>query len=272
MFSQNSSAKIPVVIIEIPGSARSKKLIQQLSKSEILDINIFEAVMFKRSMTNFAPNFAKQHLLYGRELSDGEIGCAISHYLIQEAHREKSQSIVVLEDDARIPNLNAFENIIKRFIESKNETNSILSLLPWNLNSRIEEKRYPRHASHRLFGRTPLTVGYVITPLAMKELSLANFDFAYLPDWPPSRTKFFTSALGVVDHGDLETFSYIDNGGRQKTSRLTAFRRFSPMTYFGHRSQFRSFEEYFRATYLPSITWRMDNTMVKIFLKKRFKC
>lgn len=262
MFSQNSSAKIPVVIIEIPGSARSKKLIQQLSKSEILDINIFEAIMFKRSMTIFAPNFAKQHLLYGRELSDGEIGCAISHYLIQEDYREKQQSIVVLEDDARIPNLTAFENVIKRFIESKNDTNSILSLLPWNLNSRIEEKPYLRQAFHKLFGRTPLTVGYVATPLAMKELSSTNFDFSYLPDWPPTRTKFFTSAVGVVDHGDLETFSYIDNGGRQKTSRLEAIKRFNPLTYFSHRTQFRDFEEYFRATYLPSITWRMDKILM----------
>jgi hypothetical protein len=258
MFSQNATARIPVVIIEIPGSDRSKKLIQQLSKSEILEVNTFEAIMFNPSMTNFAPNFAKQRLLYGRKLSDGEIGCAISHYLIQRDHSKKSQSIVVLEDDARIRNLNAFENTIRRFIESEHDSNSILSLLPWNLNQRIEEKKYLRHAFHRILGRTPLTVGYVITPLAMKELSSANFDFSYLPDWPPTRTRFFTSVVGVVDHGDPETFSYIDNSGRQKTSRAEALRKFNPMTYFGHRTQFRSFEEYLRSTYLPSITWRMD--------------
>jgi len=268
MINQNPSERIPVVIIEIPGSARSKKLIQQLSKSEIFEINIFEAVMFNLSMTNFSPNFEKQHLLYGRKLSDGEIGCAISHYLIQKNNSEKLQSIVVLEDDARIPNLNAFEDIIKSFIESKTDTKSILSLLPWNLNQRIEEKKYLRKAFHRLIGRTPLTVGYVVTPLAMKELSSANIDFSYLPDWPPTRTKFFTSVVGVVDHGDPETFSYIDNGGRQKTSRTDAIKRFSPATYFGHRTQFRSFEEYFRATYLLSITWRMDRILMRILFPK----
>jgi hypothetical protein len=270
MISQNSSAKIPVVIIEIPGSARSKKLIQQLSKSEILEINIFEAVMFKRSMTNFAPNFAKQHLLYGRELSDGEIGCAISHYLIQEDHREKSQSIVVLEDDARIPNLNAFENIIRRFIELKNDTNSILSLLPWNLNSRIEERKNLRPRLHRLIGSTPLTVGYVITPLAMTELSSANFDFAYLPDWPPTRTNFFTSLVGVIDHGDLETFSYIDKGGRLKTSRFSSIKKFNPIIFLRHRNEFRGCKEYFRSMILPTFTWRIDKVLIRIASAKKY--
>ncbi len=264
MINQNASARIPVVIIEIPGSTRSKKLIQQLSKSEILEVNIFEAIMYKPTMKNFAPNFAKQRLLYGRKLSNGEVGCAISHYLIQNEHREKSRSIVVLEDDARIPNLTAFENLVNRFIESKSDTNSVLSLLPWNLNETTGENPNLQHTFYRLLGRTPLTVGYVITPLAMTVLSATNSDFAYLPDWPPTRTKFFTSMEGVIAHGDTETFSYIDNCGREKTSWKNTIRRFNPMVYSANRSEFKSFEEYFRASFLPSITWRVDKIRMRI--------
>jgi hypothetical protein len=264
MSAQSSFAKISLFIIEIPGSTRSKKLIQQLSKSELFDVKIFEAIMFKKTMLNFAPNYSKQRHLYGRTLSEGEIGAAISHHLVQKENCGKSESIVVLEDDARIPNIVAFEKTISSFIELKNSSNCVLSLLPWNLNERTAEKKHLQLRFHGLIGRTPLTVGYVITPLAMKELSSANFDFAYLPDWPPARTKFFTSLVGVIDHGDPETYSYIDKGGRQKTSRIKSIRRINPMIFLRHRTEFRTFEEYFRALIIPTFTWRIDKVRLRI--------
>jgi hypothetical protein len=269
MCTQSSFAKISLVIIEIPGSTRSKKLIQQLSRSEVFDLEIFEAIMFKKVMSNFAPNYLKQRLLYGRNLSDGEIGAAISHHLVQKVNCEKSEPIVVLEDDARIPNLNAFENTVKRFVESKKDSNSVLSLLPWDLSEKVIENKYRRQKFHRLIGHTPLTVGYVITSRAMKELSSANFDFAYLPDWPPARTKFFTPEVGVIDHGDPETYSYIDKSGRQKTARIKSIRRLNPMIFLRHRDEFRDFIEYFRALILPSFTWRIDKMIRRIASTKQ---
>lgn len=248
-------SRILVIVIQIPGSDRSNKLLQQLSLSSGFETVIFPAVMYKREMKDFSPNFKKHKLLYGRELSDGEIGCTISHCSIYKQYSASKDIIVILEDDARIPDIAEFEELVSDFQNEHSHENAILSLLPW-----MGERKMPRESIkiRQLLGRTPLTVGYVITQQAMKELLASNFDFGYLPDWPPSRSSFYVTCRGVISHGDSATFSLIDRSGRRKTQRYLGLLHIFLITYFRSYKSFASFREYCQAAVFPSFTWRID--------------
>ena len=184
-------ASIKVVVVTVPGSNRVLPLESELKKARLLEVIKFDAVMYNRQIENFQPNFIKQRTLYSKELSNGEIGCAISHQNIQARYKNNQECIIVLEDDARILDIELFEKLVREFIYLHRESDAVLSLLAWSDSANVYKEKTDDYKIVRLVGRTPLTVGYVITPSAMRSLSRANADFAYLPDWPPTQTKFY---------------------------------------------------------------------------------
>jgi GR25 family glycosyltransferase involved in LPS biosynthesis len=123
--------KIRVVVITVPNSLRSEPLLSKLKQSNLLEVEIFSAIMFSRSMSEYSPNYSKQKLVYGRELSDGEIGSAISHFKILSKNQDREQLLVVLEDDARIDNIKLFEEVILNFASFSVNTCAVLTLLSW---------------------------------------------------------------------------------------------------------------------------------------------
>jgi hypothetical protein len=262
--------KIRVVVISVPNSLRSEPLLSKLKQSNLLEVEIFSAIMFSRSMIEYSPNYSKQKLVYGRELSDGEIGSAISHYKILSKSQDGEQLLVVLEDDARIENIKLFEEVLLNFASLSLNTCAVLTLLPWatNLKSSIENKTSPK--IFNLVGEPPLTVGYVATPKAQSSLCKFNRDFAYLPDWPPNNVNFYTTISGVVKHGDENTFSLIDQTGRKKGSKNYGIIKFTFMPYMLNRRHFFNIEEYIGATVLRTFTWRLDKLRLS-FAKRFFK-
>jgi hypothetical protein len=265
-----NSKKIKVFVISIPSSSRNQPLLEQLSKSSALSIQIFPAVMYPRPDEIVYPNVIKQKILYNRELSKGEIGSAISHQHIQFQAYKTEGVCVILEDDARISDITKFEKLVTSFCESMGDKNAVLSLLPWVSSRKFFPNKGESTNLIRLVGKPPLCVGYVITAKAMEEISTSNHDFAYLPDWPPSSTSFYVTLGGVISHGDLNTFSYIDKTGRNKTSRILGLKKFSCYAYLKNRSQFESFSEYFLYSIWSSITWRIDKLRV-ILMSKSLK-
>ena len=252
------SEKLKVVIVTVPNSMRVHPLESSLQNAELLEVVKFEAVMYDRQMAEYKPNFIKQRALYSKELSNGEIGCSISHQNIQNKYKSNPEPIIILEDDARIPDVRLFEKIVREFIKVYGDSDAVLSLLAWKELSNGSKNETPDHKLFRLIGRTPLTVGYVITPGAMASLSLANSDFAYLPDWPPTRTKFYITKSGVVRHGDHGTESLIDKSGRKKSSRLKSLSKFTLISYFFNKGEFSGISEYINFAIKPTITWRID--------------
>jgi len=250
--------KLKVIIVTVPNSKRVQPLESVLKNAELLDVVKFEAIMYDRQMDKYKPNFVKQRALYSKELSNGEIGCSISHQNIQNKYKRINESIIILEDDARIPDVRIFEKVAREFIKIYGDCDAVLSLLAWKELSNGGKNATPDHKLFRLIGRTPLTVGYVITPGAMESLSLANSDFAYLPDWPPTRTKFYITKSGVIRHGDHGTESLIDKSGRKKTSRLKSLSKFTLISYFFNRGEFSGISEYINFAIKPTFTWRID--------------
>jgi len=253
---------IKVILLSVPNSERVLPLEGALKTSNRFDVNKFEAIMYDTSMSKYAPNFKKQKVLYSRLLSNGETGCTISHQLIQKKYSSQTKPIVILEDDARIPNLGDLEMLVQQFIDRYGEEDAVLSLLPWKsafvkVNQRANLSIIP------LTGNSPLTVGYVITPKAMASISGLNSDFSYLPDWPPTETKFYITNKGVINHGDESTTSLIDQTGRVKTKKFDKLIRLTCIPFLLNRKMFSSFGEYLSFAVKPSFTWRIDNWRVR---------
>lgn len=249
---------IKIVVLRVPNSSRVLPLENALNYSDKFDVVQFEAVMYDKSMSQFSPNFKKQKVLYRRFLSNGETGCTISHQLIQKEYSSQGKPIVILEDDARIPNLVNFEVIIYKFIDEYGKEDAVLSLLPWK-SEFVKAGPGTDLTITPLIGKSPLTVGYVITPKAMASISSMNSDFSYLPDWPPTETKFYITSKGVINHGDDKTVSLIDQTGRVKSGKAQKMLRLTCVPYVMNRKMFLNFTEYFRFAIKPSFTWRIDN-------------
>ena len=249
---------IKIVVLRVPNSVRVLPLENALNTSDKFDVVQFEAVMYDKSMSQFSPNFKKQKVLYRRFLSNGETGCTISHQLIQEKYSIQGKPIVILEDDARIPDLVKFELLIYKFIDEYGKEDAVLSLLPWK-SAFVKAGPETDLTITRLTGKSPLTVGYVITPKAMASMSAMNSDFSYLPDWPPTETKFYITSEGVINHGDDKTFSLIDQTGRVKSGKVQKMLKLTCVPYVMNRKMFLNFAEYFRFAIKPSFTWRIDN-------------
>jgi GR25 family glycosyltransferase involved in LPS biosynthesis len=252
------TARIKVLIVTVPNCNRVLPLESELNIAQNIEVIKFDAIMYHRQIENFQPNFKKQRILYSKELSNGEIGCAISHQNIQARYKDYEESIVVLEDDARILDIELFEKLAREFIHKHQGSDAVMSLLAWNHSVNVDKEKKDDHKIVRLVGRTPLTVGYVITPSAMRSLSKANADFAYLPDWPPTQTKFYITRSGVIEHGDGITESLIDKTGRKKPNRLNSLFKFTMIPYLMNRKQFSGISEYLRFAFIPAFTWRID--------------
>jgi GR25 family glycosyltransferase involved in LPS biosynthesis len=263
-----------VVILTVPESTRAIPLVRTLQSIPNLVLQQFPAIMYQQGSTGYSPDFDSHLAFYGRRLLDGEIGCAISHQRIWVENFAAGSPIVVLEDDARIPDPQAFMRLVDEFAKNYREENAVLSLLPWM--SRPERTCSYHSDENReilsLVGRTPLTVGYVITAKAMKELALVNRNFSFLPDWPLSSTKFFTSVLGVIQHGDHLTYSLINMQGDRKSRSRRIFHVITFISFFSFRKSYNnSVAFYIRQMLWPSISWRIDNSRIRLFLFIRLR-
>lgn len=259
---------IPLVIISVPNSVRIAPLLKQLDSSSLFDVIQFPAEMYDGTDSKFSPNYKKQKVIYARKLSNGEVGCAISHQLVQKTYMEIDSPCVVLEDDARIPNLEVFELVVKNFIKTYSNDKSILSLVPWKHKYKSPSQFGSIPEIIGLSGSTPTTVAYVITQKAMQEIANANYDFAYLPDWPPNSAKFYTTIHGVVTHGDADTTSLIDSVGRKKTNRVQNLLKLTFLPFTVNRSMFSNIGEYYKVCIKPSFSWRVDSLKIRIKLNQ----
>jgi GR25 family glycosyltransferase involved in LPS biosynthesis len=255
---------IDVFIICTPSSNRVVPLLEVLKESKILRPKILEATMYSRQQQNLEVDFQGQKALYGHELSDGAIGCAISHQNAMQKVIELGKGAIILEDDARIPNLEKLEAMVSHFFLSFSSKKYVLSLLPWNHKENCLENDLVTKEFFRLRGKTPLTVGYALTLDAAKELSASNPLFKFAADWPPNSATYLSSLTGVINHGDGQSGSVIQHPSREKgLNRFKKLHRVIFFDYWRFRQEFSSFSEYVSLKITPSFTWRIDDLRAK---------
>jgi hypothetical protein len=223
------------VIIQTPGSDRFKPLLDILNLSEIL-----EPIILPATMGNSLPKASDvatrgEIARFGRELSQNERACAISHSRARAIIATSKEGGLVFEDDARIINLPNLEAAVIEFLSGSNPSIRALGLLEYR-NADIPSGlgiNQPR--IHRLLAEVPLAVATVLTPSAAEVLLRSAGRNSQIADWPNSSCKFYITSPGSVLHGDTNTESVIGEASTRvygkshristKTGLLSRFRR-----------------------------------------------
>ena len=265
-------ANCPVVIIGTPNSQRleyfkSNKEIMEALNPTFLEATILNANMAENMVSPQAVEYQKA--LYGRRFINPEMGCAMSHRSAQVIIAESTSGGLILEDDARINDLNLLIAMTEKFLIDHSDESAILSFFdgrPWSI---ISPNFRNSHKYLRNFGSTAYAVSYALTPKAAKELIVANHDLRYSPDWPITKCKYFTSTLNLVSHGDASTVSIIDPDGSQRPIGYGLSRRIlilSGLYYIAHRKTFGSFKIFMRDLWLPRFNFYISKMKFQYFI------
>ena len=213
--------KLLIVVISTPNSSRVLKLNEQLAFSNQINLVYVPAVMYRNYDVNFSQDIDLQFMqrLYARSILEGEIGCSISHNLARGLIADNVAGGVVLEDDARIIDLNRFIRSACNFLEEKKDA-AILNLSTYKSvsDSYVDFLSQSLSAKYRKsIGPTPLALAYALNQQAALKLVELNTPIRYLADWPKPSVPFFFSKFPSVAHGDFETPSIIDPAGQRKS-------------------------------------------------------
>jgi GR25 family glycosyltransferase involved in LPS biosynthesis len=120
---------IPLVIISSPKEDRSAPLLNSLHASSIFEVIKLDATM---GIDLGAPEslITTQELIrFGRILTQNERACAISHTRARAVIKNSNFGGVIMEDDARILDIELFQKTVCEFLESNALQKKILSLL-----------------------------------------------------------------------------------------------------------------------------------------------
>jgi len=234
-----SSRNLDVYIIETPLSQRSAPLIKLLSSEPRINLVRISAKMVAsdRDILDFGikVNYKVFPLLEGRLLSHGEIGCAHSHNEARSLLAESMNGGVILEDDARILDLDSLIKISTDFLNQNKNSKRILSLTGMSQITPVNKNKYDSRNNKwvRTYGHSPLAVANVMTPMAAGDLLNSNQPIKYVADWPYSKSKFYSVKVPIVYHGDETTESLIDASGSRTrvTKRRLLFFVYSFLGY-----------------------------------------
>lgn len=150
---------------------------------------------------------------YGRCLTQNERACAVSHTKARKLIHESTLGGIILEDDARITDLDKLYSLSLSFLQQSVGKRRVLSLVSYFPNSPKTQSQTRKKRFFRLLSSAPLAVGAAITPLAAGQL-IDNFAKGSLvADWPNSKCVFYILEAGVIIHGDVETESIIGDVG-----------------------------------------------------------
>ena len=257
--------KLFVVVID-SGTGRSLPLVNQLKTREDLEVQLITANMLK---TKDDLNFSDiqysdiDSLKYlGRSLSLPEIGCASSHNQARALIAASSVGGVVLEDDARICDLDNFVDLSVFFLASRKNDAAVLNLsnpLPFSeifSHSQGSDVYYTRRVCP-----TPLAVGYATTTIAAERMVENNDPIQCVADWPSKGVSFFSTGHGLVHHGDGQTVSTIDPtqvSQRNKRSFLKALSILLGIDFLSHIIKFGLNASYFRKIWWATFSHKIS--------------
>jgi hypothetical protein len=200
---------IPLVIIASPMLDRSAPLLKSLKPSSIFEIIKLDATVGAELSAPKSLVTTQELVSFGRVLTQNERACAISHSRAREIIKNSNFGGVILEDDARILNLEMFEKIICEFLVSQRRQKKILSLVQYHGTNNQGFLSKEQNRLFRLPGSFPLAVAYTLTPKAAEELNFQSKKRSGISDWPDSSCTYYFLRSGLVRHGDEQTNSII---------------------------------------------------------------
>lgn len=210
---------LPVVIITTPQSKRVEPLLDRLKGDTRFVVTQIDATMGQSMGEPTEISLKSENRNYGRSLSQSERACAVSHQRARAIISQSDFGGIILEDDARISDLDRLYYYSSQFLQKKLNKPRILSLVSYFMNEPDSSLGKLREFYYPLFSDAPLAVATAMTPKAAAALVSNSKKSSMVADWPHSRCKFYVLRKGVVNHGDSETSSvigYVDS----RTSQL----------------------------------------------------
>jgi hypothetical protein len=220
------------------------------------------------------PFLAKIRIL--RNLSVGEIGAALAHSHVQALIAESGLGGVVLEDDARIPNIDDFYIACSRFL-NLNLERDILNLYDTRavkLGIYYSKVSNYKNDFINLLGVSSRNVAYALSATSARKIFNTNYPVYCTPDWPFSSNKHAILLNPVVVHGDELTKSTIDEFGVLNRDKMNSIKRKIRLIlfidYFCNYKYFDNFNQYYNVVLKHRVTFYFDMVKFNFQLKLLF--
>jgi GR25 family glycosyltransferase involved in LPS biosynthesis len=201
-----------------------------------------------------------------RELALTEIGCALAHNAARQYLASTNCGGVVLEDDARILDIDYFYAATTLFLNSMKDP-SVLNLASVNRIEMFESDIpiIPTLVKRRFY--SPLNVGYALNKLGAQTLAETPYRLYNVSDWPYSNINKYILASSVVAHGDQNTSSTIDPQKLLNRSKIGWKNRLALITfyyYYKNRNSFDSLLEYVQVMLKPRFAYHFYSFLKNI--------
>lgn len=223
----------PVFVINLERSAdRRADMIARLEPLHI-PYTFFKAVNGHELDIETLPAYAKtrRRLLFGRDLSKGEIGCLLSHKAVYQHMVDNNiDQAIVLEDDVTIEP--SFPQLVREILQSPVKWD-IIRFLAYEKVQKIGRDIYALPSQPHVLARIPTTsggaYGYMLTQKAAREL-LKHMQSNALPVdalhsyvWKTGLETFILRPSPV--YSDPDNNSTIGRTRFDKTSQLAGWQR-----------------------------------------------
>ena len=269
--------KLFVVVIRTPNSDRYLPIKALLKNDKRFELEYLDASMTPTYLDVTSRDIAYStemfEFFHGRKLAPAEIGCADSHNRARKLIQNREDGGVILEDDARIINVDSFFIMANKFLSSQVLNLSILSFtgfrkigLKSSRNKLLEKNEFIK-----LWGSPDLAVSYALTKKAATELLKSNQPIIDVSDWPETACTYFVPLQPVIHHGDAATASLIDHTEASFRNGETIYKKlfkFTLIYFFFKKPIGIKFSDFVNLVHLKSLKWHMD--YIKIKLKLRF--
>lgn len=259
---------LEVIIIGDKDGDRIKPLLKTFENDQRFTIKIWSPVYLDsfsdKQLTESGFNVDRSTVFMMRKLSLPEIGCAIAHNSARKFLASKEFGGVILEDDARIPNLDYFFVSSLFFLKTVNVP-AVLNFTSLRKFEDFVSKSVNTPSLRKKMIHSPLSVGYVLNKSGAEILSSTIYCLCSMPDWPYSKIHKYILCEPAVVHGDAGTLSTIDPNNKLDRNLQSSRKRwanrirlFSFYYYLQNSKSFRSFKEYLIVMLLPRLLFTIN--------------
>ena len=267
--------KLLVVIIRTPGSDRYMPIESLIKKDTRFKIEYIDASMTQSYIDVMNKNISYSTEIFeyfkGRKLTPAEIGCADSHNRARNLIYNSIEGGVILEDDARITDVDSFFTITTKFLVSQGSIPSILNLTGFRqLGFKVSDRMSSKNNRYiKLWGNPDLAVCYAITKKAAGELLRSNIPIINTSDWPATNCCYFVPLSPLASHGDVNTISLIDPQQSNFRNGESLVRKLSYLLFlkfFIERPKGVGVSDFIRIVYIERMQWRANYIKIKLQL------
>jgi hypothetical protein len=268
---------LKVLIVGDKEGQRIQPLLKMFLNDERFDVENWDSVYLKSfsdiQLIDSGFSVEKSIAYTLRELTLGEIGCSLAHNRAREYLAANELGGVILEDDARIPNLDYFFDSASLFLD----TIKIPAVMNFSSRNKLEvlsNTLTDIPSIRKTIVHSPGNVGYVLNKSGAEMLSSTDYRLCMMCDWPYSKINKYALAISAVAHGDGQSKSLVDPENLMRRGLFSwkknwpnRIKLFSFYWYIKHRHNFMSLKEYINVMLVPRIIYQIYRSLRTTILR-----